>query len=88
MPVSPESAVARGQIRQMLDDAISRLPTRFRRVFMLREIDGLNVAEVAETLGIPQATVKTRHLRARRLLQRVLAPDLRNALSDKFPFAA
>jgi RNA polymerase sigma-70 factor (ECF subfamily) len=80
MPISPESAVARGQIRQMLEDAISRLPATFRRVFMLREIDGLNVAEVAETLGIPQATVKTRHLRARRQLQQILGPNLRGAL--------
>jgi RNA polymerase sigma-70 factor (ECF subfamily) len=84
--VSPERALARGQIRQMLDDAISRLPTPFRMVFVLRQIEELSVGEVAEALGIPAATVKTRHLRARRQLQRTLSPSLGSALSGEFPF--
>lgn len=86
MSVSPERAVASGQIRQILDDAINQLPAPFRTVFVMRQIDELNVDEVAETLGIPAATVKTRHLRARRRLQRVLGPGLRGAFSGKFPF--
>lgn len=86
MSVSPERAVASGQIRQILDDAINQLPAPFRTVFVMRQIDELNVDEVAETLGIPAATVKTRYLRARRRLQRVLGPGIRGALSDKFPF--
>jgi RNA polymerase sigma-70 factor, ECF subfamily len=86
MSVSPERAVARGQIRQMLDEAIDQLPAPFRMVFVLRQIEELEVGEVAETLGIPAATVKTRHLRARRRLQRVLGPGLRGALSGMFPF--
>lgn len=83
---SPDSAVARGQIRQLLDDAISRLPAPFRAVFVLRQIEELDVGEVAETLGIPAATVKTRHLRARRRLQHMLGPGLRSALTGTFPF--
>lgn len=83
---SPERAVAREQVGQMLDEAIDQLPAPFRAVFVLREIEELNVGEVAETLGIPAATVKTRHLRARRRLQRILGPGLRGALSGKFPF--
>lgn len=86
MSVSPERAVAHGQIRRMIDDAINQLPAPFRTVFVLRQIEELNVCDVAETLGIPTATVKTRHLRARRRLQRVLGPDLKGALSGKFPF--
>ena len=72
MSVSPERAVARGQIRQIVADAINQLPAPFRKVFVLRQIEELDVAEVAEALGIPAATVKTRHLRARRRLQRLL----------------
>jgi RNA polymerase sigma-70 factor (ECF subfamily) len=77
--MSPERAVARGQIRLMIDDAINALPAPFRAVFVLRQIEELNVGEVAETLGIPAATVKTRHLRARRRLQRALGPRFGNA---------
>ena len=84
---SPEASVARTQIRQMLEDAIARLPSTFRMVFILRDVEGLSVAEVAETLDIPTATVKTRHLRARRKLQSDLAPELRSALTGTFPFA-
>jgi RNA polymerase sigma-70 factor (ECF subfamily) len=83
--VSPERAVARRQIRLMIDDAINALPAPFRTVFVLRQIEELNVGEVAETLGIPVATVKTRHLRARRRLQRLLGPGL-CAASGEFSF--
>ena len=86
MSASPERAVARGQIRQIVDDAINQLPAPFRAVFVLRQIEELDVADVAEALGIPAATVKTRHLRARRRLQRLLGPGLSGALSGKFPF--
>ena len=75
MSVSPERVVARGQVRRMLDDAINQLPAPFRAVFVLRQIEELDVAEVAERLGIPPATVKTKDLRARRRLQRLLARD-------------
>jgi RNA polymerase sigma-70 factor (ECF subfamily) len=85
MSVSPDRAVARAQIRQMLDDAINQLPAPFRTVFVLRQIEELDVGEVAETLGIPAATVKTRHMRARRRLERALGPGLRGA-SGRFPF--
>lgn len=86
MSDSPERTVAREQVGQMLDEAINQLPASFRTVFVLRQIEQLNVGEVAETLGIPAATVKTRDLRARRRLQRVLGPDLSDALSGRFPF--
>jgi RNA polymerase sigma-70 factor (ECF subfamily) len=86
MSVSPERAVARGQIRQIVADAIDRLPPPFRAVFVLRQIEELDVSEVAERLGIPAATVKTRHLRARRRLQRSLGSALGGALPGHFPF--
>lgn len=84
---SPDGSFARAQIRQMLEESISRLPDRFRLVFILREVECLSVAEVADTLGIPEATVKTRHMRARRRLKQDLAPELRNVLTGTFPFA-
>ena len=86
MAVSPERTVAGKQIRQIVDDAIERLPASFRAVFVLRQIEDLDVADVAETLGIPAATVKTRHLRARRRLQRLLGPWISASLSGQFPF--
>ena len=84
---SPEIVLMRRQIARLLESAIARLPDSFRPVFVLREIEGLSVAETAEALQIPKETVKTRLFRARSLLQKELGPELRNALSETFPFA-
>ena len=73
---SPETEIARMQVRRLLEDAISALPAGFRLVFVLREIEGMTVEATAEALGLKPATVKTRFLRARRRLQEALAPEL------------
>lgn len=86
-PPSPDAAVAREQLRRLLERAIAGLPENFRTVFVLREIEALSVAETAEALGIPESTVKTRLLRARRRMQEALEPEVHEALAGTFPFA-
>ena len=83
----PDGALAREQVRRLLEAAVARLPQDFRTVFVLREIEGLSVEETAEALDLVPATVKTRLLRARRRLQKDLAPEVRTTLSGTFPFA-
>ncbi len=84
---SPETELARVQVRRLLEDAISALPAGFRLVFVLREIEGMTVEATAEALDLKPATVKTRLLRARRRLQDALAPELKSALAESFAFA-
>lgn len=84
---SPDGELIRSQIRTRLEQAIADLPSDFRLVFVLREVEGLSVEETAESLGIVPATVKTRTLRAKRRLQEALAPELKAVLSGAFPFA-
>jgi RNA polymerase sigma-70 factor, ECF subfamily len=86
-PVRPDAAVAREQLRQLIEKAVAGLPDLFRTVFVLRAVEGLSVEETAQVLGIAEATVKTRMLRARRRLQQALEPDVRSALEGVFPFA-
>jgi RNA polymerase sigma-70 factor (ECF subfamily) len=86
-PDTPDVAVAREQIRALLERAVAGLPDIFRTVFVLREIEGLSSEDTAEILGIPVATVKTRLFRGRRRLQEMLAPELGTVLSGTFPFA-
>jgi RNA polymerase sigma-70 factor (ECF subfamily) len=50
-------------------EAIDRLPTEFREVLALSDMEGLSYAEIAESLDIPIGTVKSRLFRARRQLQ-------------------
>ena len=83
----PDAAVAREQLRQVMEHAIASLPAPFRAVFVLREVEGLSVDDTAEALGIAPGTVKTRLHRARRRLQQALAPEVRGALEGTFPFA-
>lgn len=52
-----------------LHRAISTLPAAFRLPLVLKELEGLTVAEVAEILGLREATVKTRLHRARLTLR-------------------
>lgn len=84
---APDAAMAREQLRLMIERAVADLPAAFRSVFVLREVEGLSVEDTAEALGLAPATVKTRLFRARRKLQEALAPDVRGALTGTFPFA-
>jgi RNA polymerase sigma-70 factor (ECF subfamily) len=84
---SPDGELMRSQVRARLEQAIADLPSEFRLVFILREVEGLSVEETADSLGIVPATVKTRNLRARRRLQQALEPELKTVLSGAFPFA-
>ena len=83
----PDAAVAREQLRRLLEHAIAQMPEIFRTVFVLREVEGLSVDETAEALDIPASTVKTRFLRARKRLKEALAPEVHDALTGTFPFA-
>lgn len=83
----PEAALVRAELAKTLEAAIARLPEAFRTVLILRDVEDMSVEEAAQALGINPATIKTRHLRARRLLQKELDPDLANALSETVRFA-
>ena len=84
---APDAALARAQLRRLLEQAIAALPEPFRTVFVLRDVEGLSVEDTSEALHLLPATVKTRHLRARRRLQQALEPELATALGGAFPFA-
>lgn len=84
---TPEEALARGSIARQLESAIAQLNDTLRPVFVLREINGHTVAETAEVLGLSQAAVKSRHLRARQRLQEILAPEFKPVLDETLTFA-
>ncbi len=67
-----EAAVASGELRKAVRTAIDELPEIYRNVLLLRDIEGLTTAEVAEGLRISEAAVKTRLHRARLALREQL----------------
>lgn len=74
--------------RALLEHAIDALPENFRLVFMMRAVEGLDVRETAESLGINAATVRTRLFRAQRLLRGELSKRLHTESSTVFDFGA
>ncbi len=59
-------------LRLELEDALEQLPERPRTVFLLSAVEGLSHGEIAEVLGVPEATSRTLLFEARRQLQRLL----------------
>jgi RNA polymerase sigma-70 factor, ECF subfamily len=73
----PSEAVERAEIRHLIEQAVECLPEMYREVFLLRDVQELNVNETAEALGINIPNVKVRLHRARIMLQKQLAPQLK-----------
>jgi RNA polymerase sigma-70 factor (ECF subfamily) len=59
--------------KEDLHDALERLPSEFREVIILYEVEGLSYKELALSLGVPVGTVMSRLSRARRRLQQEFA---------------
>ena len=85
-PEAPDRALVRTQMRDLLERRLDALPETFRRVFVLRAVEELSVEETAQVLGIPEATVRSRHFRARSLLREALAQEIDLAERDLYEF--
>jgi RNA polymerase sigma-70 factor (ECF subfamily) len=83
---NPERQAWSEELRHVLEAAIDRLPTPYRSVFVLREVEGLSTAEVAACLELSEDAVKTRLLRARRQLRRRLWQETGIAAPEVFSF--
>jgi RNA polymerase sigma-70 factor (ECF subfamily) len=64
-----EKQVLDRELAHILEKSIEQIPENYRTVFILREIDGLSVAETAEALQITEANVKVRLNRAKQMLR-------------------
>lgn len=72
----PERALDAAELQRALSAAIQALEPMYREALILRDVEGLSAAEVATTLGIGEAAVKSRLHRARRQVREALAPTL------------
>jgi RNA polymerase sigma-70 factor (ECF subfamily) len=83
----PEKSMAQRQIQHVVEHAIDELPDAFRIVFITRVIEGMNVEETAEILGLKPETVKTRLHRARTMLRDNVEKKIGPVVMEVFPFA-
>jgi RNA polymerase sigma-70 factor, ECF subfamily len=79
----PSEALEKKEIREKLREAVAQLPTIYREVLVLRDLEELNQEETASALGINVSLVKVRLHRARMMLQKLLAPHLSAAAPAK-----
>jgi RNA polymerase sigma-70 factor (ECF subfamily) len=83
---SPDKAVARTELRALLERKLDELTEVFRVVFVLRSVVELSVEETAHCLDIPEATVRSRHFRPKSMLRESLVHDIDLAERDVFEF--
>ena len=83
----PEKSMAQREIQRVVEHAIDELPDVFRMVFIARVMEGMNVEETAELLGIKPETVKTRLHRARTMLRENVEKKIGPVVMEAFPFA-
>jgi RNA polymerase sigma-70 factor, ECF subfamily len=82
----PSEALERKEVRQRLAEALATLDRKYREVFVLRDMEHLNIQETAEALGITVASVKTRLMRARLMLRDLLAAGWEQGWFSRLPF--
>jgi RNA polymerase sigma-70 factor (ECF subfamily) len=70
----PSDIVEQAEVRNAIWKALAELPDTYREVFVLRDVQHLDVAETAEVLGISESAVKTRLHRARLMMRESLTP--------------
>ena len=71
-PSGPLEEVARKETREQIARAVDALPEATRATLLLREVDGLSYAEIADVQRIPRGTVMSRLHYARRRVQQAL----------------
>src|SRR5713101_3455402 len=78
---SIEDLVARKDLTRLVERAMALLPEEQRTAIVLKEYHGLTFQEIAELVGCPLSTVKTRLYQGLTVLRRELAKDTRQAKS-------
>ena len=73
----PSEALEQKELGDVLRTAIAGLPEIYRNIVLLRDIEEMDIRETAAALGISEGAVKVRLHRARAMLQRELAPQLK-----------
>ncbi|WP_317929378.1 RNA polymerase sigma factor RpoE [Halioxenophilus sp. WMMB6] len=73
---SPEGAMARDQLQEVVNTAIASLPEDLRTALTLREMEGLSYEDIAAVMDCPVGTVRSRIFRAREAVDKAIRPLL------------
>ncbi|MBZ5651257.1 MAG: sigma-70 family RNA polymerase sigma factor [Acidobacteriia bacterium] len=76
---TPETVLLARVELETIQNALEKLPVRFREIILLSDLEEMSYQEICETLGIPVGTVMSRLSRARKAMRELLAAKLRGA---------
>jgi RNA polymerase sigma-70 factor (ECF subfamily) len=79
----PSEQLEHQRLRDALQNAIAGLSPKYQEVFIMRDVENETIADTAKALGITEASVKTRLLRARLQMRDALAPGFDGAWTSK-----
>jgi RNA polymerase sigma-70 factor, ECF subfamily len=69
---SPAKKILNSELKNKLDEAIKKLPLKYRLVFLLRDVEGLSIEETRKILNLTVPVIKSRLFRARTFLKNEL----------------
>jgi len=72
---APEPLYERTALREQIADGLQRLSDEYRKILILRDVNGLSYDEIGQVLALPEGTVKSRLFRARDRLAAILRDD-------------
>lgn len=75
---TPENSLYRDELEKVVRDTLERLPEDLRVALTLREFDGMSYEDIANVMGCPVGTVRSRIFRAREAIDKEIAPLLEN----------
>jgi len=81
---TPDAVTNSEQLAEKIQQAMNKLPSELRQAISLRELDGLSYEEIAEELGCPVGTVRSRIFRAREAINLVITPFMEESASYRF----
>ena len=74
---NPENALFGAELKAVVEDAISALPEDLRTAITLREFEGLSYEDIADIMGCPIGTVRSRIFRARETIDGLVGQQMR-----------
>jgi len=79
---TPANVLVNKELNAILENAIARLPEKYRMVFVLREIEHLSVKETSDILSLEQSNIKVRLNRAKTMLKENLSGYMKDHVYD------
>ena len=78
MAADPSEGIHREELAELINEATSRIPEKYRIPFLLREVDQLSYEEIQQVTGLKLGTVRSRINRARNRFRQLIKPMLKN----------